>query len=195
MHNVIIAISRGLFRQSICHYIRAADRGIVLHEAASYEEAQSLAEKIAPSLMILSEDILESFSAVRCPAAVVLCTEKNEYGGKILLKAAFPPNISCKAFLSGIHAVLAGGNYFPQCSSEKFQPSMKMENSAGVNLTAREKEVLSYLVKGAANKDIARALDLQVVTVKLHVRSICKKLNVVNRTQAALAARENGWFQ
>jgi DNA-binding NarL/FixJ family response regulator len=58
-------------------------------------------------------------------------------------------------------------------------------------LTRREREVLAYLARGETNKTIARTLDLQVVTVKLHVRSICRKLNVSNRTQAALIAREN----
>lgn len=58
-------------------------------------------------------------------------------------------------------------------------------------ITRREREVLRYLVKGLTNKEIARALDLQEVTIKLHVRGICKKLGAGNRTQAALIAREN----
>lgn len=57
-------------------------------------------------------------------------------------------------------------------------------------LTTRERDVLRHLVQGRSNKEIARALDLQVVTVKLHVRSICRKLRVQNRTQAALKAQE-----
>lgn len=61
-----------------------------------------------------------------------------------------------------------------------------------VRLTPRENDVLEYLITGAANKEIARALDLQVVTVKLHVRSICKKLAAKNRTQAAMRAYEMG---
>lgn len=59
-------------------------------------------------------------------------------------------------------------------------------------LTPREKDVLQYLGRGVSNKEIARALDLQVVTVKLHVRGICRKLEVENRTQAAIKAREHG---
>lgn len=60
------------------------------------------------------------------------------------------------------------------------------------NLTRREREVLGFLTRGASNKDIARALDLQIVTIKLHVRGICKKLNAKNRTQAALIAQKEG---
>ena len=60
------------------------------------------------------------------------------------------------------------------------------------NLTIREKEVLGYLVKGASNKDIARALGLQVVTVKLHVRKILAKLKLSSRVEAAVFAVEHG---
>ena len=65
-------------------------------------------------------------------------------------------------------------------------------SARNVNLTPRETEVLSHLAYGASNKEIARELDLQVVTVKLHVRGICRKLDAKNRTQAALRARELG---
>jgi two-component system nitrate/nitrite response regulator NarL len=59
-------------------------------------------------------------------------------------------------------------------------------------LTKREAEVLRYLVSGSTNKHIARVLDIEIVTVKIHVRSICKKMKVGNRMQAALIAQEIG---
>ncbi|MGE4313222.1 MAG: response regulator [Pseudobdellovibrionaceae bacterium] len=62
-------------------------------------------------------------------------------------------------------------------------------------LTAREHEVASCLVEGCSNKIIADRLGLQIVTVKLHVRSIFKKLNVKNRTQAALLLHESGLLE
>lgn len=43
------------------------------------------------------------------------------------------------------------------------------------------------LAQGAANKEIARSLGIEVVTVKKHVGAICRKLGVRNRTQAAMA--------
>ncbi len=59
-------------------------------------------------------------------------------------------------------------------------------------LTPREREVLSHLSKGWSNKEIARSLDLQEVTVKLHIRGIFRKLDVKNRTQAARRAAALG---
>lgn len=53
-------------------------------------------------------------------------------------------------------------------------------------LTRREQDVLLFLAKGLSNKEIGEALGIKVVTVKMHLRSICRKLNAKNRTQAAL---------
>jgi len=53
-------------------------------------------------------------------------------------------------------------------------------------LTTREQEILTLVAKGASNKDIAEKLFLKEVTVKTHLNSIFKKLNVKNRTQATL---------
>ena len=58
-------------------------------------------------------------------------------------------------------------------------------------LTAREREILGWIAKGASNKEIARSLDLAESTVKIHVQSILKKLGVASRVQAAIYAVEN----
>jgi len=61
-------------------------------------------------------------------------------------------------------------------------------------LSARETEVLRGICAGRTNKEIARDMDLQEVTVKLHVRTLTRKIGARNRTHAAMIARENGWF-
>jgi two-component system nitrate/nitrite response regulator NarL len=57
-------------------------------------------------------------------------------------------------------------------------------------LTAREREILTYLAQGMSNKAIARALDISHDTVKLHVRHILAKLNLTSRVEAAVFAVE-----
>ena len=57
-------------------------------------------------------------------------------------------------------------------------------------LTSREREVLTLAAKGANNRDIAEKLVLKEVTVKSHLNSIFKKLNVASRTQAVLLAMQ-----
>jgi two-component system nitrate/nitrite response regulator NarL len=57
-------------------------------------------------------------------------------------------------------------------------------------LTAREREILSYLAKGESNKAIAKELGISHDTVKLHVRNILSKLNLTSRVEAAVFAVE-----
>ena len=57
-------------------------------------------------------------------------------------------------------------------------------------LTAREKEILRLVAQGASNKEIADTLVVKEVTVKTHLNSVFKKLNVSSRTQAVLKAMQ-----
>ena len=61
-------------------------------------------------------------------------------------------------------------------------------------LTKRELEVLRGLSEGKSNKEIARDLDLTEPTIKLHMKTLYRKLEVNNRTQAAIVARDEGLF-
>jgi len=64
---------------------------------------------------------------------------------------------------------------------------------SGPRLSGRESQILSGLVKGLANKIIARQCDITESTVKVHMKSILRKIQVANRTQAAIWAREHGY--
>ena len=100
-----------------------------------------------------------------------------------------PKTLTGPALVSAIRLIMAG---------EKFVPFGAVDAPSGdpgdgeshAPLTQREREVLQYLEKGWSNKEIARALELQEVTIKLHIRGICRKLGAKNRTQAALRAQE-----
>ena len=61
------------------------------------------------------------------------------------------------------------------------------------HLSGREAQMLDGLVKGHANKVIARTCDITEATVKVHMKSILRKIRVDNRTQAAIWAIANGY--
>jgi two-component system nitrate/nitrite response regulator NarL len=71
------------------------------------------------------------------------------------------------------------------------QPPLTLRNHHG--LSERETQILKGLVKGHANKVIARACDITEATVKVHMKSILRKIRAGNRTQAAMWAMENGY--
>ena len=59
-------------------------------------------------------------------------------------------------------------------------------------LSAREREILTLIARGASNKLIARDLDIAETTVKIHVQHILRKLNLSSRVQAAVYATGRG---
>jgi DNA-binding NarL/FixJ family response regulator len=67
-------------------------------------------------------------------------------------------------------------------------PSMRLDPPLLSTLTTREAEVLTLLVRGYSNKEIALDLGISVNTVKYHVRSLLGKLHARDRTQAAIVA-------
>ena len=64
-----------------------------------------------------------------------------------------------------------------------------------VPLSPRETEILQFVTNGMSNKEIARRLRISQQTVKNHMTSILKKLNVQDRTQAAVTALRHGWVR
>ncbi|WP_284165114.1 response regulator transcription factor [Frigidibacter sp. SD6-1] len=98
-----------------------------------------------------------------------------------------PKALGANSLANAVRFMVSGDTYLPaSILSDAGEPG---ETSFTKQFSQREKEVLRGLCNGNSNKEIARNLDLQEVTIKLHVRSICKKLNAKNRTQAAMIAK------
>ena len=87
--------------------------------------------------------------------------------------------------LFGILSVINSGEVFLPASFKHFEAE---QARIGEKLTLMENEVLSRIAIGLSNKEIARELNVTDGNVKMHVRAIFEKLNVKNRTQAALEA-------
>jgi DNA-binding NarL/FixJ family response regulator len=101
-----------------------------------------------------------------------------------------PLRVRMDCTVTTLRLILSGERYVTGEVLDIFMASTAPENvdlSGFSTLTAREKEVLEQLAKGASNKIIAHDLDLAESTVKLHIHHIISKLNVSNRTEAAVA--------
>jgi len=103
-----------------------------------------------------------------------------------------PKTLSANSMINAIRFMLSGEKFIPLSLLQEEQDAQNHPLTR--QLTRREIEVLEELCKGRSNKEIALELGLQEVTIKLHVRTLCRKLNVKNRTQAALTAKESGLF-
>jgi two-component system, NarL family, response regulator len=92
--------------------------------------------------------------------------------------------------LDAIRRVRAGVQYLPASVKETLA-----NRTPGSDLSPRELQILELIVKGLSNKQIADKLGITEGTVKWHVNAILGRLNVSDRTQAAVAALNRGIVQ
>jgi DNA-binding NarL/FixJ family response regulator len=99
---------------------------------------------------------------------------------------------SSEEVAAAIRTVIAGGAVFGAgVAARLLAHSRATEPGDGAELTAREREVLGLLAQGSTNKQIALALGLSLKTVQNYVSNILGKLQVADRTQAALRAQQH----
>ncbi|MDR7114011.1 DNA-binding NarL/FixJ family response regulator [Microbacterium trichothecenolyticum] len=175
----------------------------VVGEAASGEEAVTLARHLAPDVVLCDLRMGEGMDGVAAtaemralipaPAVIILTTfdRDAEILGAIeagasgyLLKDA-PPDAIARAVREAAAGRLA---LTPELSERVVQ----VLRAPRVRLTDREKEVLRLLDTGASNPQIAKALFVTEATVKTHLVHIFAKLGVDSRSRAVAVARERG---
>jgi DNA-binding NarL/FixJ family response regulator len=98
-----------------------------------------------------------------------------------------PKTMPSSTLISAINLILAGETYVPW-QLQQTSSTPEASPSDGLTLSRREQEVLDCVKRGMTNKEIARELSLQEVTIKLHIGSLCRKFEVSNRTQLAIKA-------
>lgn len=205
---ILIADDHTLFRETLQEYLKRADKSYVIFSAKDMREAADVMEKNSSRIGLVILDLympemdgmagLEKFIKrwPETPVAIMSGVAQEPEVEESLDKGAcgfFPKTLGGKALVNAIELVLSGERYVPA----DFVPPPRRSGSrspsaSDVQLTRRETEVLRFLLKGASNKDIAREMGLQTVTVKLHIRGIFRKLSAKNRTQAVIRAQELG---
>ena len=104
-----------------------------------------------------------------------------------LVKTSSPEDL-----IDGIRRVAGGQSVLPPDISNKLLSAMQDPKSPNVTLTHREIDVLKLIGEGMSNRDISEVLEISENTVISHVGRILNKLELDNRTQAALYARKQG---
>ncbi|WRQ45181.1 response regulator transcription factor [Rhodobacterales bacterium FZCC0083] len=104
-----------------------------------------------------------------------------------------PKTLAAKTLVNAVRFMAMGEKYAPIDFMTADDPTAA-PNPLAQKLSRRELQVLEGLSKGKSNKEIARDLDLQEPTIKLHVKTLYRKIGAANRTQAALIAKEEGLF-
>lgn len=101
-----------------------------------------------------------------------------------------PKSIKRSAIVEALHRVVSGEIYMPDAIEDEPQESAEEADILAriESLTPQQRIVLTHLVHGRLNKQIAHDLSVSMTTVKAHVSAILQKLNVFSRTQAVILA-------
>lgn len=196
---ILIAEDHLIARVGVKTIINMQPDMVVVAEAANGAQAVDLYRKHLPDIVLMDLRMpglsgTEAASAILAEFPAARIIGLSTYGGDEDIRRAL--NAGMGAYLTkdvlhdelirAIHAVSAGETYLPA------SVTAVLAASALPALSAREMEVLSLIVKGHGNKQIAYQLGIAEHTVKNHVKNILSKLGVEDRTQAATAAIQRG---
>lgn len=209
IHTCLIE-SNPFFREGLKSILRDT-RFRIDFEAGSLADARSYLDREKPDLVVaeLPPDDDEAMAALigireafpdsrvvalvakHCPVAMTECL-KGEVDGYLI--KTMKPSVLVKA----LALIIEGERVYPAnllawllrgSGAPMMIVPQQQENH---NLTDREVDILQLLVSGEPNKIIARHLSITEATVKVHLRSLLKKINAANRTQAAIWALHHG---
>ena len=210
---ILLVDDQALFREALRTLLSAQPDLEVVGEAANGEEALVAAARLRPGvvLMDLRMPLLDGVAATRrlqalalaCKVIVLTTFDDDEYVFEGLRAGAvgylLKDTPSAKLF-EAIRAAARGESFLQPSIAAKVVaefarlsrlPAAPSEPLAEP-LSERELEILRLVARGDSNRAIAAALVIAEGTVKNHVTSILSKLQVQDRTQAALKARDLG---
>ena len=210
---ILIADDQALFREGLRTLLSTRPEVEVVGEAANGVEAVDLVAQTNPAvvLMDLRMPVLDGIQATarireRFPDVPVLVLttfedDANLFGALRAGAAGYLlKDVSSETLLAAIHAATRGESFLQSTVTGRvvaaftklMAPGGARPEALVVGLSPREREILTQVSAGASNKEIADRLCLAEGTVKNHVTNILAKLDVRDRTQAAIRARELG---
>jgi NarL family two-component system response regulator LiaR len=208
MIRLLVVDDHTVVRKGLCSLLTSRYNIEVVGEAADGQEAIQQARDLLPDVILMDlvmprKSGLEAILEIReeNPAAriLILTSFGDEAHVSTALRAGAQGYVlkdsSPDQLINAIHSVFLGNLLLPVDMARKVLPEFKAPLDPEVlnpQLTEREKDVLREIANGSSNQEIAQALSISTTTVRSHISSLFRKLDVTNRTQAALFAVEIG---
>jgi DNA-binding NarL/FixJ family response regulator len=202
---VVIADDHPLVRDALARVIRQLELATCVTSVADYDALIGVLAQALPDLLIVDLNMpgMEGLEALRLlrerfPSLLLVVVSGQDDPATIRSALAagangfIPKSDPPEVLMQALRLVRAGGAYVPS------RALVGLDKPGGppadvADLTPRQRDVLRLLLHGEPNKVIARQLDLTEGTVKVHIAAILRTLQVRNRTEAVVRARELGF--
>ncbi len=206
---VMIVDDHEMVRRGACSYLEAQPDISLVAQADSGTEAVRLAQEFIPDVVLMDlvmpdMDGVEATRRVkrvspRTQVVILTSFHQDEYVFPALQAGAISyllKDVKAIELLEAIRRAARGeATLHPRIASRVIKTFSSLKPEAATlftTLTEREMEVLKLIAKGSSNEQIAEQLVISVGTVKGHVSNILSKLHLVDRTQAAAYAWQQG---
>lgn len=211
---VLIADDHVLFREGVHAILRSVPDIEIVGEVGTGREALTQATELTPDVILMdiqmpdlngveaTRRILETQPDVGIIIVTMLEDDDSLFSAMRAGARGYVLKGADKAeMLKSIRAVAEGEALFGPAIAARLlnffhdkpaPPKSETPSVAFPDLTDREREILSCIARGATNSEIAEQLTISLKTVRNHVSSIFNKLQVTNRAQAAIRARDAG---
>jgi DNA-binding NarL/FixJ family response regulator len=219
---LLIVDDHPVFRQGLRNIFSTEDDIQIVAEGGSGEQALELVRAHQPDVLLLDINlpginglqVTSRLKADHASTAIVLLTAYDDMeqvlhamrsGGAAYCPKDIEPDILVDVVRKVAQGLFVVGNrIFDEEALKNWLdagveaatgPYMVDPNEHFVPLSPREMEILQFVTQGKSNKEIAQSLGISHQTVKNHMTSILKKLDVRDRTQAAVYALRRGWVR
>lgn len=212
---ILVADDHNLVREALRPFLYEICGDVTILDASTFEEALETAGNTPDLKLVLLDlkmpgmDGLRGLELMRqrCPdvPVVILSGYVSRDNVMTAMRAGaagyIPKTISGASMVNALRLVLSGERYLPS-SILVGDGAGGPDDEDGANgtgttvldsLSNREREILALLIEGKTNKEIARQLNLQEITIKIHLRNVYRKIGAGNRAQAVRIALSAGW--
>ena len=212
---IVVADDHKLVRDGLKPFLAELAPNVEILDAATIGEAMAAVAGatnlglILLDLMMPGMNGLEGLSKLKssCPDIPVVIvsgfSSRDHVAAAVQAGASgfIPKTVSGMAMVNALRLVLSGETYLPSSTffddgqTQPLAPVIRPQGTPAPfdKLSRREAEILALLVEGRTNKEIAIALELQEITIKVHLRNVYRKIGAANRAQAVRIAMSSGW--
>jgi len=205
--HVIVADDHALIRELLERQLKELDADVRVYHAGTLQQVLELmvtAEQLDLILLDLRMPGMNGFAGLQAvrqkrpdvPVAILSGQIDPQTIREALQAGAagyLPKTMRAAGMLNALRLILDGERYVPESALSTGAALVGGEAAGVAEFSKRERDVIKLLMLGHTNKEIARDLQIEEVTVALHLRSIYRKLAVRNRTQAVRLLLERGW--